>query len=320
VKFARHVFDDLVERRLAPVAAILLLALVAVPLVLSKSMPKDTASTAAPSANGADLSVPAMQPVVALATPDGRSHLDHVQALNPFEQRHKFVPKRVRSTTPPGGAPTTGSPQPAPGTTVSPGTSSTSTATTPTTASTPATSAPSTHVHSSPHRHHARPRYVARLVVNFGSIGHAHRQHGFDRLSPLPARGEPVIIYLGLLRDNKTAVFLLSSDAHAEGDGRCVPSPHNCQTVRLRGGQTEFFDVSQSNGSIKQYELDVVKVGRARVASARAAHHALARTSRSGRRALRRDTGFRGTTELHALHYDGRTGHLVRARRTSFSR
>ncbi|MEA2390081.1 MAG: hypothetical protein QOK31_190 [Solirubrobacteraceae bacterium] len=316
MRFARNVFDDLVERRLAPVAALLLLALVAVPLALSKSMPKDTAALAPPAPAGVDLSVPAMQPVVALASPEGRARLERLQALNPFQQRHAPVVRRVKAATSPSGAPTTGA---TPGASKPSSTSPTAGGGGTSSPSPTPTTAPAPHAApAAPHK--PRAHYVTFVDARFGGIGHTHSQGSLARLSPVPSRGTPVLIYLGLQSDRKTAVFLVSSDAHAEGDGRCVPSPRDCQTLRMQAGQSEFLDVTQANGATAQYELDVVRIGRRRVASARAAHHSLARVSRRGRAALRHVAAFRGTTELHALRYDGRTGRLFRVRRVTRSR
>ena len=61
-----------------------------------------------------------------------------------------------------------------------------------------------------------------------------------------------------MLKDGKTAVFLLSSDATATGDGHCRPSAKSCQTIEVKEGDTEFFDLTV-NGEAVQYQLDVVQ-------------------------------------------------------------
>ncbi len=54
-----------------------------------------------------------------------------------------------------------------------------------------------------------------------------------------------MLIYLGVLDDKKTAVFLLDSGVVAQGDGDCQPSRTTCETIRIREGETEFFDVPE---------------------------------------------------------------------------
>ena len=64
------------------------------------------------------------------------------------------------------------------------------------------------------------------------------------RLQALPSSDEPVLIYLGVLKDKKTAVFLVDSGVIAQGDGTCMPSRTTCETIHIKEGETEFFDVA----------------------------------------------------------------------------
>ena len=57
-----------------------------------------------------------------------------------------------------------------------------------------------------------------------------------------------MLIYLGVLDDKKTAVFLLDSGVIAQGDGTCKPSRTSCETIQIREGETEFFDVAGDDG------------------------------------------------------------------------
>jgi hypothetical protein len=265
MKFARHVFEDLIERRLAPVAALLLLALVAVPLTLSKSMPKDVARAAAPTQGAIDLTVPAMQPVVALASPDGRSRLEHLQALNPFQQRHKPVFKAAKAAAPTGGAPTTSTPStPSTGTTPS-----TSTGTTPSTgggSTAAAPSPPAVPAASVSHPKHGHARYyLSTLNVKFGLSGHHLTARTLTGDQPIPSTQNPVVIFTGFGSDRRTVQMLVSDSVYlGEGDARCQPRPEACTVVYLKARQTEFFDVA-AGGGIRRYQLDVVSIGRKEV-------------------------------------------------------
>ena len=64
------------------------------------------------------------------------------------------------------------------------------------------------------------------------------------RLQALPSSDEPVLIYLGVLKDHKTAVFMVDSGVVAQGDGTCQPSRTTCETIQLKEGETEFLDVA----------------------------------------------------------------------------
>ena len=37
--------------------------------------------------------------------------------------------------------------------------------------------------------------------------------------------------------------YPVAGEVTAEGDGKCLPTPEDCQTLKLRVGETEFFDV-----------------------------------------------------------------------------
>jgi hypothetical protein len=84
------------------------------------------------------------------------------------------------------------------------------------------------------------------------------------RGTALPSREEPLIIYLGLLDDHKTAVFMLDSTLQAVGDGECHPTPENCETVRMQVGDTMFFDQVDENGNVvgAQFQLDLLKINK----------------------------------------------------------
>ena len=62
-----------------------------------------------------------------------------------------------------------------------------------------------------------------------------------------------------------------------------IPTPEDCETLRLRAGETEFFDVVDETGNITaQYQLDLVKIHKGETASASKA----AASSKAGRELL----------------------------------
>lgn len=148
-----------------------------------------------------------------------------------------------------------------------------------------------------------------------------------ERLKGLPPESEtPTVIYLGLLEDAKTAVFLLDERVTTEGDGTCRPSPADCQRVHLKKGETQFFDLpatdaegAEGEAVSEQHQLEIVSITTRKTASASKARSAYTRSSKAGRRALRSRTARAGR-----LRYDARTGLLrrisLKAHRASLAR
>jgi hypothetical protein len=300
VTFVRNLFADLVAKRLWPVAAVLVLALVAGPVVLVKTSAEEPVATPAAAPPSDSASAVAVTPVAEQAR-GGRPPMGR----NPFKQ-----------PTPPGAVPAKGDPQgqvldkyndtmdrigdaaedwakggagtggsvpvgddawgDVPGLDdvdvipVGGGTGS----------GTPATA--KTDARASWH-----------VDLRFGQDGKLASRSDVPRLSPLPSVADPFFVFLGVLADGKTALFLVSSDAEATGDGKCLPSPQSCERVEMQAGDTEFFDVTAPDGSVKQYQLDLVRVARRTQASTAVAAAARSRESGDGREVLRTavDTG-----------------------------
>jgi hypothetical protein len=131
------------------------------------------------------------------------------------------------------------------------------------------------------------PLDTHHLTLKFGRTdGEQKTYKDVARLSPLPSADNPFFVYTGVLKDGKTAVFLLSSDATATGDGHCKPSAKSCQTIEVKQGDTEFFDRTVDGQDI-QYQLDVVRVFKKGEATAAAAAAANERHSNAGAKLLR---------------------------------
>ena len=100
----------------------------------------------------------------------------------------------------------------------------------------------------------------SQVEVSFGKASGSLKTYKLSALSPLPGNGDPVLIFTGMLKDGKTAVFLVSSDATSQGDGKCTPSKTVCSSILMKAGDTEFLDVATVSGGTVQYELDMKKV------------------------------------------------------------
>jgi hypothetical protein len=261
-----NTWRQLVRRRLWPVALLLLAALAAVPVVLARS-PEPVAETAdpAPAVTG-DTGDALAEPVVAKVAAEDRSHRRRVLGArkDPFEPAPLPKPKKPKApkahkagkTTKPsapkvsvsGGftAPTTSSPS--------------SGITSPVGGGGPIVTNPVTPVPAAPKK--KRPP-AGSVVVRFGDpTGDSLERMLVRKLDPLPDDETPLLVYMGLTKNHKKAIFLIDESVTPEGDGTCKPHPASCETVELSKGETEFFEVTdpETGDVAAQYELDLVAI------------------------------------------------------------
>jgi hypothetical protein len=239
-----NVWRQLVQRRLWPVAILLIAALAAVPLLLAKD-PEPTASPP-PASSDTDKGELAATPIVAPATDTGNKRRKVLGAAkNPFG-----VAKQAESGS--DAAPDTG---PVVQETPSGGTSDGATGSAGGDATAPSTTAPAAPV--APAKKDYEPE---ELTIRFGD-GETMERRSLEKLQPLPSAELPAIVYMGVRNDGKTAEFLLEAGVTADGDGECRPTPEQCETIRLEVGETEFFDVTDESGNVtQQFQLDLVKI------------------------------------------------------------
>ena len=232
--FLRSLVQDLVDKRLWPVAIVLVVAAVAVPVVLKKSEP--TAKTVAAAHQPS-------KPVVLRGTPvslqpDGfHNALNGAPLKDPFRQQ--YLPK------PPAVA--TGQAQPSQ-------TSSSSSSSSPPSSGTTGGTGSGGGGSSKPPANGS-----TKVKLRFGTAGTSLKTYELAPLTALPSASNPILIYLGLLKDGKTAAFLVSSDGTPQGDGTCKPSASVCQTLLMKAGDTEFLDLNGDTGAA-QYQLDVLSI------------------------------------------------------------
>jgi hypothetical protein len=276
--FLKNIGHDLVEKRLWPIALLLVVALVAVPVLLGGGSSPTPAAGSTAALGGAAGSG---QSPVSLDTTGGqeRAYARGGKVRNPFKQpkvKSAGVPATTGTPTSGGGQSTAGSA--GGGATTPGGTPGTTSPTTPG----PGTTSPS------PTRPDSLDTF--RLTLRFGSAGNLRTIRDLARLSPLPSADSPFFVYLGVLQDAKTAVFLISSDVKATGDGKCRPSVSDCQTIEVKEGDTEFFDIAGSAHDV-QYEMDLLHLDRTSATqkqmTAAAARTAAARHSKAGAAMLR---------------------------------
>lgn len=260
----RNLWEDLVDRRLWPLAVVLVAALAAVPLFLARPAPDEQPHTGA---------TPGASAVPAPPTPGLASSISDVSGT-PFagpvrgDAKDPFRPQggvagggptataasvvaaaggvtSVSSASSGGGS---GSASSGGGATSGSGSGSPSgggSGSAPT-ATTPSTTAPVPGV---------RPPAIAAL--QFGLLGGEATNRRVAELTPLPSPVSPAVVYLGQSRSGES-VFLVSSDATATGDGRCTPNRELCSRLYLRPGQVAYLTVSTTAGQAVRYRLKFI--------------------------------------------------------------
>ncbi|HEY5144153.1 MAG TPA: hypothetical protein VII98_11705 [Solirubrobacteraceae bacterium] len=260
--FLRNVWADMVEKRLWPLAVALLVGIVAVPTVLAKKNAQhDTQQVVATAAANHASSAPGEAAVALDTSAAATARRDHLgRQRNPFDQL--FAPKVRPLASSSTGAATT---------TTGSGTTGGSTG----------SGGGSTGGGTTPPKQPATTKTAYSVSLHFGEAGAMHTIRDIPRLTPLPSAVDPFFVFLGVKDDGRTAIFLVSSDAKATGDGACKPSDSDCETIELKAGDTEFFDLTTATG-VQQFQMDLVSITKRTVTSAAAAKAAHARASRIG--------------------------------------
>lgn len=285
--FFRDLIADLVTKKLWPVATVLLAAIVAIPTKLTKHE-NTGGGTVAADASGqrAAREVADAEPVVQLAS-DQPGHTDSVRGLAAHDP---FSPHKAKSArTDQGGSGGSGQATPATG------------------GGSTGTTTPQT---TTPKKKTTVKRYDTYHVdVRFGELGAEKTSNDVPRLTALPNSTSPIVVFVGVLNDGVTAVFLVTSDAVPHGDGSCKPDKNSCTYVYMKAGDTETLDVAAGTAGLAQYELKVLRVHKASTASAQEALRTYARESRAGRDILATEGN-----QLLTLRYSRISGKLYPVR------
>jgi hypothetical protein len=264
--FLLDLWHDLQAKRLWPVAAVLLLALVAVPVVLSKSSetpPAAPLKTARKAPDPKDLK--ALASVKLSEADESRgSSLDTFDPSNPFRPP-AAIEKRTREGA--GGAPSTATSGDAGDGGGSGGTGSTGDGGGSTgggyTGSTGGGDTGSTGGGDTPT---TRVQYRYVIDVTFTANGRTRRIRGLERLDMLPNRVSPLLLFMGVSSNAGNAIFLVDSSLEADGEGKCKPRGDDCAFLHLGAGSLHKF-ASEDGDS---YRLRVDRIRKVKVGSAAA--------------------------------------------------
>jgi hypothetical protein len=262
-QFVTDLYRDLRDRRLLLPAAVLVVALIAVPVALSSSSSPATApiAPAEPVGEGATAAEPAVA-TQELGVTNYRKRLEQLKSKNPFHQQYQVpeVTSKVEqsSLTAPSSITSTGTGTSGGGSTSEPSSSSV----TPTTSASSTASGGSTDPTGSSSPSSLKPPkpqwFSFRIAVKVGPVGELEERSSVKRLSMLPSASKAVVTFVGVTEDGTRALFLVSPDVDSVGgDGRCVPSQSSCKYVVLKAGEEAKFDYAPDG---KVYKLKLVEI------------------------------------------------------------
>ncbi len=251
--FALDLYYDLKERHLLPLVAILLVAVVALPIVLSSGSSEAEPETGAGSASTGE-PLPRSKLIVAKAAPGLREYRKRLVGVpkDPFEE--KFTESSEKSEA--SGAGTAAGPSGGEGSASGGGAESPSSASESSGGAAPYTpesthSTPLSKGNGEPSEG-AKLRYYSfaidvRIVPvssGSGASGNKAKQatvrHNLPELTMLPSRKEPALTFMDVSKDQKKVLMLVSDKVTGLfGDGVCVVGTEHCQLLALEKGIPE---------------------------------------------------------------------------------
>ena len=244
------IWNDLREKRLWPVAALLLVGLIAVPVVLSKPTEEPTVApaTSSPQAKTEGVAKGLAELTVAKDESGEGSTLDVFDPSDPFKPPKDVIANSKEGTDT--GAPADSGAADTGGATDTGGSDTSGGGTTTGGTETPTQTGTKT----------VEYRYVAD--VTFTANGKKRKIKGLERLEVLPSEKNPLLIFLGAGKNGNNAVFLVDSTLTAVGEGKCKPSRAQCAFLYLGAGSVE--EITNDDGdsyTLRVDQIRKVKVG-----------------------------------------------------------
>ena len=272
--FLLDLWYDLREKRLWPVAALLLAALVATPVVLSKKAEEPEPAPATVAAAPAEAKKPEGPAALAnvkleeLAKGSGSS-------LSSFDPRNPFAPPRKALEA---------ARRQAEGSSVSAPSTATSAGPVSDAGSGGSTGGGSAGVDVTPGSGGATvpdvggytppsggtgggdeakaPEYTYVVDVTFRANDRTRTVKGLRKLDMLPDAESPLLIFMGVTEKAGNAVFMVDSTLQAAGEGTCKPSAAECASLYLGPGSEHEFTTDEGDSyTLRVDEIRRVKVG-----------------------------------------------------------
>lgn len=253
--FLQDVYYDLKDRHLLPIVAILIVAIVAVPIALSQSGSEDASSEETGGAVAIQSTAGGQSAqLVARSAPrlrEYRRRLDHRQAEDPFHQQYRGAEPAAAAAE--GGSGTSSG---APSSSAEPGEPA---------EPSPAPETASPETGGAPGVTHSKLTYYSYAIdvrISSGSTQEGGKKvtvkRNLPELTMLPSREMPAIVYMGSTKDGKKAVMTVSSDVQAIfGDGKCLLGSQTCQLLAMEPGLPETFVYG---AEAHTYKIELLKV------------------------------------------------------------
>jgi hypothetical protein len=264
--FLQDIYYDLKDRHLLPVAAVLVLAIFAVPIAISQSSGSEGSEASETEATGATASTSPSQAaqLVAKSSPGLRDYhrrLKQLRAKDPFVQQYTG-PETGSSSSESGGAEI----EPEGSSVPSEPVLEEAPSYTPTSPS--SETEPTTEGNGAPATGHltyfssAIDIRVTAVGANANESSEGDDQpdvrHNLPELTMLPSRQTPALVYMGSTKDGKKALMLVSSDVDAIfGDAKCVLGSERCELLALQPGLPETVVYG---GTEKTYKIELRKI------------------------------------------------------------
>lgn len=254
--FLQDLYYDLKDRHLLPLVALLIVAIVAVPIALGQSGSDEPEAEALAEAAIATPSVAqsGSGELVAKATPglrDYRKRLSRMEAEDPFKQQFDEDSSEEGSTVS-----TTGSEGESGG--------SISVPTTEPSAPSPSPVPVDENGEPDPDRLTYFSYAIDVRVVPGGSAdweggsGKPQVRRNLPELTMLPSRETPAVIYMGSTKDGKKALMMVSSNVEAIfGDAKCALGSDSCQLLVMEPGIPTTFVYG---GEGRTFKIELLKV------------------------------------------------------------
>ena len=256
--FLLDIWHDLREKRLWPVAVGLLVAIVAIPVVMTRPAKAPPVETAPPSAQTAALPTVARDQSIV-----DSSHLDAFGIKNPFSDEADNTTGSVPGQGDTGTAPSLGTGSGSRGADTGSGGGI---------AGGSGGSAPSGGSGSGSGG--GKRYYTYTVDVKFGERK-LRDFKGMETLDLLPDDQNPVVSFMGMTDGAKTAVFFVVDPAfEADGEGTCNPSPDDCRFIYM--GVEDDRDeetLSAAEGAV-EYTLQLTKINIKQMSEAEAVGNA----------------------------------------------
>lgn len=264
--FLVDLFYDLRDRRLLPLVALILVAIVAAPFLLSGGS-EDTAATSPtagiPSVAGQSAIQTARLTVVE-AKPGLRDYHKRLRArtpTDPFKQRYSG-PIRDGGGQLPDEPPSSGTP---PASSGEPSVSSPPVSEAPPSSSVPPSSSDGG---SEPSGGPSLRLYTFAIDVQIAhsettkaggqKMGEPTVRHRVLPTSPLPGEKAPVVTYMGLAPKGKNLLLMVSNNVKTIlGDAKCLSGTDTCQLLEVEPGLPEAFVYGDND---VRYKINILKV------------------------------------------------------------